>query len=147
MLVSPLGLNLNLAVLERGSAGETRRKFQALLPSRNSDALAEMRRVRRELLNAKDELSIDNTFRYDDSTTRFKADFLADLERDDYCAVGKTTYPKNSELWKIFELRTVVIFEAAWETPFEPENVDTPFYRAPGLAGEVMPMMVKEIGR
>ncbi len=144
VLVSPLGLNLNLAVLDRGSAGETRRQFQALLPSRGGDALAEMRRLRRELPAQKDELSIENTFRYDDSVTRFKADFLADLERDDYCVVEKTTYPKNSEAWKIFELRTVVIFESAWATPFEPENVDASFYRAPGQPGEAMPMMVKD---
>lgn len=144
VLVSPLGLNLNLAMLDRGSAGETRRQFQALLPSRDGDALAEMRRLRRELSAQKDELSIENTFRYDDSAARFKANFLADLERDDYCAVEKTTYPKNSEAWKIFELRTVVIFESAWATPFEPENVDTLFYRAPGQPGEAMPMMVKD---
>lgn len=143
-LISPFGLNLNLAVLARGSAGNTLRELCRILPcGQDGSPLAGIREVIGQIGPSDPTFSYRNELVYDASVTRLKKDFLADIQAGHDCEVRSADFsdadPGSS--WQVFELISTLRFEDRWQTPFEPDNVEELFYRAPGQPGEKCLMM------
>lgn len=145
-LISPFGLNLNLAVLACGSAGNTRREFCQLLPCRpGGSPLVEIREVIRQIGPSNCTFSYRNELWYDASITRLKKDFLNEIQAGHGCEVRSADFSDADadSSWLVFELISTLRFEDRWQTPFEPDNVEELFYRTPGQPGEKCSMMVR----
>lgn len=142
-LLSPFCLEMNAAILYRGSAGTTRKQFARLLPEQNPQKLLQYNSSLLQKLKASGAVACSNEMEYDSSLTSLRRDFLRDLRQNGYCEIRAADFSalRAGQQWQVFKLSSELSFAGEWAYPFDPENVQESFQHTPDSLPEPCWMM------
>ena len=149
-LLSPLSLEINLTMLQRGSDGKTREQLNALLENGEEDFSSGVLAERLAVIGRSSGAAIRSRMLYDSSATALKNDFLRDIRKNGLCTIlpaDLSGSKAEAGEWHVFDLFSEFEFSGEWLHAFEPENVEEDFFRAPGLPAEKYSMMALDRGR